>query len=309
MPCLQPPSEIIRRTEQFFENVHVLEELALNFGRIPKDKEGVKDVSGNVLHSLSEFRVRKICSEVIYRAGLQGCVGVSEKKFADNTLHGKMDARGSQIFHPSITLERMNSRKIRTYGECQCTFGAEGNLCPHMAALMIAWVRKPEQFEEDMVYLISKFEKAKQNVIGSAKELVGVMENTSSAEDLFLLQKTYSEIRRWGDAINEVLNKDVVHVREAKNFDPTRELSGTINYVSLAIISAIGRKYPKSQAIETYNKATLTTFGRVLELFVENTRYGSKSSESPITKRERKMPRQKTARSWDILVESFAKGS
>lgn len=309
MPWLPSPSEIVRRADLFCKSVDKLEELTLYLCR--NSKEGAKDVSGNVLRTLGEFRVRKICTEIIYRAGLQSSAELSEKKFADNTLLGKMDLRVTQLFHPSITLEREDSRKkIRTYGECQCALGTEGYLCPHMAALMIAWVRQPNDFEEDVAYLRSKFEKAKQNVIDSLKELLGFIENISSADDLLLLQKIYSEISDWRQAINEARSRGGVHTREVETFELIRELSGTINYISLAIISTIDRKYPKLQAIEIYNKATLTTFGRVLESFVENCRYTNKSSESPPTsKKERKVSKQKTGRSWDILIENFAKGS
>ena len=175
---------------------------------------------------------------------------------------------------------------------------------------MIAWVREPQDFKENLEYLRSKFEKAKQGVSVSLEELLDFIETGTSAETLGLLGKTYSKIRQWGDAIKEV-NKDNRSLRaSAKNFDPLRELSGTINYVSLAIISAIGDKY-KLRALDLYNKSTLTSLGQVLELFVENTRYESKSLAPPSVK-ERKALRnkvsQQTARTWDLLLENFAKG-
>ncbi len=304
MPGLSSPSEIIRRADLLFRNVDKLEELTLSLLSNPKKKD-TKDLFGNVLRSLDEIKIRKICGEVIYRAGLQGFPRVSEKKFAENTLLGKIDARGKngiQLFQPSISLERKNSSKIHTYGECQCTLAAEGSLCPHIAALMIAWVRKPKEFEEDLESLKSKFEKTRQRVMVSLEELLHSVETSSSNEALDLLQKIYSNIRRWGNEIKDAGDRETS--RELENYNPLREFSATINRISLAIIFAIDHKY-KLNAIEIYNRATLTTLGKVLELFVENTRYDNKSSQ---TKNERKVPRQKTGRSWDMLIENFAKG-
>lgn len=298
-------SEITGRTDLLFKNIDRLEEIAFFMLRNPKEK-GYRDASGNVLRTLSEFKIRKICGEVLYRAGVQSYAEISEKKFARDTLSGKIDARDRnkiQSYQLNITLERKDSRsKIHTFGECQCALAKEGNLCPHIAALMISWVKKPQEFQEDLLYLKSDFAKARKNVLDSLEELLDSIENSSSAQVLDSLQDTYSRIRSCGNNIREV-NRDLAR---SKFFDPIREFSGTINYVSLAIVSAIECKYPKIKAIDVYNKATLTTFGKVLELFVENTEHESKST--PV-KKDRKTSNTTTTRSWDVLVESFTKES
>jgi hypothetical protein len=317
-PCLSS-SEIIRRTNALFKNVDKLEELTLFLLERPKEKEGrtasAKFIAGSVLRGLKESKIKKTCGEVIYRAGVQEYMlgRVLEEKFADNTLLGRVGGKKStsdadiQYFQPSITLER-NARTIHTYGECQCTIAREGTICPHMAALMIAWVREPRKFAEDFGYRRTRFEKARQNLMSSLEELLVSLEMSSRAEVFALLQKTFSKLRRWGDGVKDVKRQDV---ELNTHFDPLREFSGTINYISLAIMATIERKYAV-QAIDIYNRASLTTFGRVLELFVESTRYSGKSADSLARKERKKMPHnvvaagEKTARSWDVLIENFA---
>ncbi len=289
----------------------------------PKDKvsiESVKISSGNVLRTLNESKVRRICGEVIYRAGLQDYTlgRVSEEKFADNTLLGKVHTKGnksrglneSQYFQPSITLEK-NTKAIRIFGECECTLAREGTLCPHMAALLITWAREPRKFKEDVEYLRSRLEKARQGAVSSLEELLSFVENssTSKAEVFSLLQETYSKIRSWREGVKEV-NRD-----RGAHFDPLREFSCTINYASLAIMSALERKY-SLRTLDIYNSATLATFGRVLALFAESTGDRDKSPAAP-TSCAKKLGKksdngvssssQKTTRSWDILIENFAR--
>ena len=126
--------------------------------------ESVKATSGNVLRILKEHQIRKVCGEMMYRAGAEVYTlgDISELKFAENTLLGRIVVGGRkkstcpvnkiQSFQPIVTLER-NSRAIRTYGECQCALAKEGTICPHMAALMIAWARVSREFKEDNEYL------------------------------------------------------------------------------------------------------------------------------------------------------------
>ena len=287
-----------------------LEELTLFFLGRPKVKEGrpesTKFIAANVLRGLKESKIRKVCGEVIYRAGVQEYTlgKVSEEKFADNTLLGRVGGKKSshgdiEYFQPGITLET-NAGTIRTYGECQCTLALEGTICPHMAAVMIAWAREPRKFTEDLGYLRTRFEKLKQNVMSSLEDLLGSVETSSRAEVFALLQKTFSQLRSWGNGVKEVKRHE--DLEPYSRFHPLREFSGTINYVSLAIIAAIERKYAV-QAIDIYNRASLTTFGRVLDLFVESTRYSGKSPDSPAKNEEKKLVfhnavgGQKTARS------------
>ena len=300
-----------------------LQELTLSFhSSYDKQHTGtmnVADASGNVLRSLNEFKIRKTCGEVMFRAGMQIFTrhGVSDRKFAENTLSGRIEAgakesksEGIPFFRSSVTLERKNSRTVRTYGECQCVFVNEGNLCPHLAALMIAWIREPREFREDPDYLIFRFEKAKQEVRVSLEELLNSLKEGTGAYVLDLLQKTYSKIKYWGNAISDKSNDDY---NFEKNFDPIREFSRIVNDVSLMMMSAIGRKYDL-QTLDVYNSGTVTTFGKMLDLFVEKSRYNGKLEISRAEKKERKLSMRindskGTTRSWDLLVENFTKGN
>jgi hypothetical protein len=320
MPCLSS-LENVRRTAHLFEMMDKLEELTLlclQSSQEKADPENAKVVSGGVLRDLSDFKIRKICGEVIHRVGLQiyNQHGVADAKFAENSLYGKIEMGGNdsrqipiQFFRPRVTLDRVKSRSIRSYGECQCRIADEGNLCPHMSALLIAWVREPREFKEDPEYLISNFEKARMEVRGSLGELLGSMENMTRAEALDILQKIYTKIRQWRSEIKEFPN-DSFLAFGAKKFDPICELSAEVNYVSLAVLSAIQTKY-KLRTIDIYNSGTLTTFGAVLKLFVDNTRYNDKSfTANKQQKRSKKNTDvdKETARTWDLLVENFSKG-
>jgi len=302
-----------------------VELVALLIGR----EESSKAASGNVLRVLNESQIRKICGEVIYRAGVEVYNlgnSVSQKKFAENSLIGIIGVKGKKStsnlpeisqFQSIITLEKEgNSKKaIRTYGECNCTLAGEGTICPHMAALLIAWVRVPKEFKQDPEHLRSKFEKERQNVNGTLEELLEFLQNGTDAEVFDVLQKTYARLRGWRDTLNEIGSLRGKREYNSK-FDPVCELGGTINHVSLAILSAVGHKY-KVRAIDIYNDATLTTFGKVLELFVENIYAGKSLNASSPVKREGKMisdptnsssSQKTTKRSWDMVIENFAKG-
>jgi len=295
---LSSSSEIVRRTNVLFKNVDKLEELTLVFLGKPKERTAK---AGNVLRCLKESKIRKTCGEVIYRAGVAGYTLISEEKFADNTLLGRVRGKNHgdiQYFQPSISLER-SAGTIRTFGECQCALAREGTICPHMAALLIAWVRAPQKFEEDLEFLRTRFEKARQDVTSSLEELLVSMETSSRAEVFDLLQKTFSQIRRWGDRARELEREPIAR------FDSLREFSAVINCISLAIMAAVERKY-SVRAMDIYNRATLTTLGRVLELFAESTNSTSPGKKVP---HKATASSEKTSRSWDVLVENFAKSS
>jgi hypothetical protein len=311
-------AEIIRRTSLLFKNVDKLKQLALS-GHSAEEEDGLPGVetqrntfshAGTVLHSLTELNVRSICGEAVYGAGLQNYTQgrVSEMKFSKNTLSGKLDesgrkwlsSRDPQFFEPTITLER-SPKRPRISGGCACSLASEGSLCTHMAALMIAWVRKPQDFVEadDAQTKKSEFEGARQRVVGSLNEVVGCIEKGSSrSSDLRVLQKTYSKLRLWADDIREAKGGTVQPDRRQL----IHEFSETLNSVSFALMSAIESKYEVG-ATDLYNRATASTFAKMLEMFVEG-RDRRKPAASISMGGKRKAS---TKRSWDSLVESFAR--
>jgi len=327
---------MLRRTSLLFRNVDKLKQLAV-FGHLAEEEyqlSGVKTEknafshAGMVLRSLTEYNVRNMCGEAVYGAGLQNYrqERVSDKRFSKNTLSGKLDESGRrwlsssdpQFFEPMITLER-NSKRPLISGGCGCSLASDGSLCTHMAALMIAWVRKPQEFvEEEDKAMKSEFEEARQRVMESLKELVGCIEKGSSrSDDLRLLQKTYSKLRLWADDVKEA-NGGALATRGAQRDEDLRplirEFSETLNSVSFALIAAIESKY-KVGATDLYNMATVSTFARMLELFVESEDH-RKSVDSMLVRATRGRKKRAltspttvsshTARSWDSLVENFS---
>jgi hypothetical protein len=257
---------------------------------------------GSVLRTLNELTVRKLCGEVIYGAGLQSYLQgrVSEKRFSSDTLSGKLDESGrkwlageeKQFFEPTITLERnKGSKKIHTYGYCGCNLATEGSLCPHMAALMVAWVRKYEEFEERVSE--KDFESAQDRVDDSVRELANLVEKGGSSRyaDQEVLQRTYSRLKLWTAGARAA--------RKNGNQALIRDFSQTINYVSLALISAVESKY-RVEATDLYNKNTVSTLGIVLDSLAKNVHQ---------KKQREKKSRPRTSRSWDKLLDDFTGGS
>ena len=329
-------AEIFRRTRLLFKNVDKLEQLAL-FAHRSEEEDGQLGVeveksafshAGLVLRSLTEYNVRRMFGEAVYGAGLQNYTQgrVSDKKFSKNTLSGKLDesgrkwlsSRDPQFFEPTITLER-NSKRPLFSGGCACSLASEGSLCTHMASLMIAWVRKPQDFVEggNDQTMKSEFEEARQRVVDSLNEVVCCIEKgSSSTDDLRLLQKTYSKLRLWADDVKEANGGLTMRgAQPEKDLRPLiREFSETLNYVSFALMFAIENKY-KVGATDLYNKTTVSTFARVLELFVESE--GRRKPIDPILVRTTSGRKKEmltspatisshAVRSWDSLVENFS---
>jgi hypothetical protein len=317
---LSSTAEIFRRTSRLFNNVEELKRLALDSSVCSREiscRKAEKDClsySGANLRNLNEFKVRESCGNVLFRAGLQEYLQgrVVDKKFSKNTLSGKLDERGKKsesgndpvIFESDVTIE--GSSKLRFFGNCQCALAKEGSLCAHMVALMIAWVKNPREFENQARE--DEFDLVKSRVMRSLEELTGCIENGSSrGADLEILQKTYSRLNRWADDVEEA----TYDRSDAQIL--MREFSKTMNSVSFAMLSEFERKY-KIRAVDIYNKATVTTFARMLDLFAESSS-PRKFDESMKIKSKKRLETSTSARrtsspsrSWDVLVESFARG-
>jgi hypothetical protein len=286
--------------------------------------------AGLVLRALNESAVRSICGEVLYNSGLQDYMQgkVSERKFSKNSLSGKVEGKSKLttldkgkrkqfVFAVIVTLERSSSKKFRTYGDCQCSVSREeGALCQHIASLLIAWVRYPRDFKESDSTKFD-FEAAKRRVMSSLDKLVDAIEKgSSSTDDLEILQETYAKLKLWAANVREFRN-DNCNLRAGETVDrhAGREFSSTINYVSLAIMSAIENKYEIESAIQLYNNATASTFGRLLEMFaqgpgvgksVTSAMSGSSIDDKESVKSNTTEVQPHTSRTWDRLVEEFA---
>lgn len=301
--------------------------------------------AGHVLRGLTEHMVKNMCGEQVYSSGLSYYMEgrMSDRHFSGNTISAKINAkkkglfsRGPEILEPTLTFERskenIGQQRINIYGNCGCSQSQD--LCPHAAALMIAWVRKPRAFEENEVEKMEAedkpppallFDRERERVVRSLKEVVNCIQTTSSrSDDLEVLQKVYSKLRLWTSHVKEaaVGNGDLTLPEMGNGASPhpkssafIREFSATINFVSFAIISAIEGKYSGIGATELYNGATVSTFARVLESFVENASYGKEESvaeeqtastlisPSLMAKGRRKAA---ASRSWDSLIDEFA---
>lgn len=315
-----------------------------------QEEEDKLSRAGHILSSLTDHMVRNMCGEQVYSSGLTYYMAgrMSDRRFSDNTISAKVNAkkkglfsRGPEILEPTLTFERSkknsDGQRISIYGRCGCS--QSHDLCPHAAALMIAWVRKPRAFEENEEEDKEEkkegtnnkllFDRERERVMRSLKEVVNSIQQTASSrsDDLEVLQKVYSKLRLWTSHVKEAeghhdggnltlpgVENDSPHPKSGVFIS---EFSATINSVSFAIMSAIERKYPGVGATDLYNGATVSTFARVLESFVENASYGvgrkEKQEESVAEETSSTLvtpPMAKggktASRSWDGLIDELA---
>ena len=311
-------------------------------------REGELSHAGESLSKLTELTIRSMCGAAVYSSGLGYYTEgrISESHFSNDTISARLAARrsemqasGTEFFEPRLTLERAKNREgIKVFGECGCSWSKEGILCPHAAALMIAWVKNPEAFEplavpDDKLNVVVQFAKRREEVMSSLTELTNYVENGDSSprEDLEMLQSTYSMVSLWLKQVEDVdakslssLPKNNTGSRSSSTCSLKHEFSAVTNYVSLAVMTAIESKYPKIKASELYHASIMSTLGKVLETFVE-----SVSEDRTVDSRTKvKVRRQtkrvdkgkkvairsntketKTARSWDSLIEEFTSSS
>jgi hypothetical protein len=294
--------------------------------------------AGQLLRNLTEAMVRNMCGEQIFSAGLTYYMEgrISDRCFSNDTISAKLNVkkkglfgRGPELFEPRLTFERTKAqRRTSIYGQCACSMSQERILCPHAAALMIAWVRKPKMFDEakkeddddEAKTATSLFEQTRGQVMLSLKGLVSCIEGGSSrSDDLEVLQKTYSKLRFWTNQVRDASGATIENASSSRPpsdaFQPLiREFSATINSVSFAIMSAIESKYANVGTTDLYNSATVSTFAKVLESFVENASY-RKAGDSATNQKQKEMlvtpavaptVSTQTGRSWDSLIEEFS---
>ena len=353
-------AEILRRTVSLIKSVDNLEQLAI-CGTYSKAEEETgtsnlkttrKDRSellkpGNSIGQLTELTVREICGKAVYSSGLAYFLEgrISQGRFWDNTISGKLNPREkelrediSEVFEPRLTFERSKGKeKIAVYGDCGCSWSKEGILCPHAAALMIAWARNPETFESRAMKSSTEIsiliEKAREQVRQSLEHLVTFIQDGGASMNDYLevLQRLHTKIRLWTEDVSEaydgILSLSTSASSHAGPADlskvslPSKQVmlldfSSTVNHVSLRIMHVVESKYPWIEAIDLYNKTTLSTFSKVLESFVERLDR-RKSPRVTKAKRERKckggaksrtvrrVGKGKATRSWDALIEKF----
>jgi hypothetical protein len=331
-PLQSSLEELSRRSDSLLKNLDELKQLALSSLVFEKDSSPNRYANHNrndalsqpgiVLKSLTEFNIRNLCGAAVYGAGLQEYIRgkVSRSTFCKNTLSGKVDegrvknvaSKGNpEMLLPTITLERSSTRP-RISGSCGCTLAQDGSVCPHMAALMIAWVRKPHEFkvQEDYQIIRSGFDEAKQRAEDSLRELTRSVANGSSrARDLQMLRRTHSKLK--------LLAREVKGARDNEQGDLVGEFLGVLNLVSFHLMYAIDRKYRDGNVVDLYNGAMFSAFGKAIESFSENT-VSSGSTGATIESAKKRKPKKSSltatkstnpARSWDGVVERFFSSS
>ncbi|MDG7001184.1 MAG: hypothetical protein JRN15_18975 [Nitrososphaerota archaeon] len=348
--------EIVRRTSALYRSVERLGQVVLSRSYEPSvdesettnsdsKREGELSHAGESLCKLTELTIRSMCGAAVYSSGLAYYTErrISERHFSNDTISARLIARksemqpgGHEFFEPRLTLERAKNREgIKIFGECGCSWSKEGILCPHAAALMIAWVRNPEAFEpqavpDERLSTVARFAKRRQEVMMSLRQLTNYIENggSSQRDDLEILQSTYSIVSFWLKQVEDV---------DVKSFNPKsknnigsqssyagalrHEFCAVVNYVSLAAMTAIESKYPKTKASELYNASTTSTLGNVLKILVEtmseeetkdSTTKAKAGRQTKHVKKRGKIiairsdaKETKTSRSWDRLIEEF----
>ena len=327
---LSPRKVSIRRTNTLFKNVDELQRLAVRVieengsSRISSTEKNNSTRAGIVLRTLNEYNVRNMSGALLYGAGLQDYLygRVSQMKFSKNSLYGKIGKNEnltstsrskSSFVDAAITLDTNSKRtKYRTYGDCSCDLSRdEGSLCSHIVALMIAWIRKSQDFEESVKF---EFDDAKRRTMESLDKLVSSIEEDDSGfkDDLEMIQLTYAKLKLWATGIVDAKAYVDESTKSKHSQLVLREFSWTINCVSLAIMMAIQNKYRIVPSIELYNNTTVSNFGKFLEALFQSAPLGTPSSTPAKSSKRQKVKSKsaanhsQTARSWDSLVESYA---
>ncbi len=166
--------------------------------------------AGLVLRALSEYDVRNICGQSVIRCRTPRLFTgenltnevfkeLSLREIGESERNLPSTGRNKQSFEASITLGMNSNRtRYRTSGDCSCALSREeGSLCSHVASLMIAWVRKSQDFEESVKF---DFDDARRRSMDSLDKLVISIEDGDSGfkDDIEMLQRTYTKSQNLG---------------------------------------------------------------------------------------------------------------
>ncbi|MEM3095146.1 MAG: hypothetical protein QXX64_05855 [Nitrososphaera sp.] len=205
---------------------------------------------------------------------------VVEKNVMWNRLTGKVREKGAVYCEPEVEVVRRGNRAAVNLG-CDCSIFTRRDACPHVVALMLAWVRKRDTFratfqpagagygEDETGYgekpweMEARIAMASHRALWLMEELAEGLETSSRREDLDVIQQLQSLIKNCALAYESTdlthANNNPVHLRDV--------LSITTS-VYLGVMESIGRKY-SLPFMAVHYKGLLATADRTVEMFLD----------------------------------------
>lgn len=246
---------------------------------------GVMNLIDLVDHTLLSMTERDV--ELMFRRGttyfqaltLFMSGSVVEKNVMWNRLAGKVREKGAVYCEPEVEVIRKGNRAAANLG-CDCSVFTKRDACPHVVALMLAWVRKRDTFrtavqtagaryrEDDTGYDDKPWETESRIVTASHRALwllddvAEGLETSSRRDDLDVIQQLQSMIK------NCALAYDSADLTHAHNHAYLRDVLSITTAVCLGVMENIGRKYSLPFATVHY-KGLLDTADRLVEMFLD----------------------------------------
>jgi SWIM zinc finger len=272
-------------------------------GQESKEEEAPKSAQPVADPILSEFAtedsVRRWAEPENYLAGLQ-CYGearLSHRTVSGNVLSAVVNARRKGKLHLprsgvteysvsiKVTPKAIRGEKwdYQINGHCDCPGVTEGEVCAHVVALLIAWLRKPAAFEileakeagsgglemdpRELARRNAELGEATYGVLTVLQELLVLMEDQkcSKNDTITVLETIYSRVKLASVGVEAALaeistvpSEDAAYRREA-----IVGFSVLLNAVSLRLFAAVEMRW-KVGATALLNGANAVMTGRLL---------------------------------------------
>jgi len=308
-----------KHTKQLFKHIDSLQSIALSpdVSGSEADIEPVMPVAKFLPH-ITELDVMGFTDRGTYISGMSCFMEgrVSERKTWGDALaclvtEGKAGrfpfARGPRVFRVAVKLkEGRGPAPFSMSASCEClreapSRGRDGP-CQHMIALLVAWVRKPDRFQQDQTLAeaysagengdgydddeddvdeierkLELFEDELEKTVSSLKNVLSALESTSRVDDMEFLQMFYSKLRL---SVNQMTLDQPTEFSKSQSLTKQEPMSGqysgALNSVAGAIFMAMDDKYSIG-ALNLLNSSLVSVTGKVLESLVEGVAAGSAS--------------------------------
>jgi len=299
----------------FFKRFEALQQLTLypsDYRKKEKQEESEAEVNDSqpLLGIVSDGGIKNWVGEDAYRQGLQYFMEgrLTDRKVSQSVLsscvHEKAGSLDSYVARIEFKKARSNDSDSdeRKKGEtsyhhvsawCECLERETAikkrrrSVCPHIAALLISWARKPNTFErsssENKEKLVTKGDERRQRlsdiamatdrVFASLETMISLILEEGRCTDpevLDMVQLMYSSMRlsttqigeRWEE---EKLSQDISKVEDFENI---LGFSFIANVINSRIFAALDMKY-RSGMMQIKNNADVDALRKLVENFVE----------------------------------------
>lgn len=289
----------------------------------PDDQDGTgassASIAGNLpfdrlLLEIDEDYIKYLCRDrLTWLRGLDYYMQgrVTARSVHWNILRASIKGRSKPYYNTEVVLEDINKGGFRASIGCNCMAFRDNKRCKHIAALLVAWVRKPGSFEV-CEECSSTFDSDMPDIKGQTDkilELVGdiaqAIEKSSWREDFEMLQNLHTMARNLARFNNLVSPRHYM------------ELSQMSGMAFTAILSFIDMKYGNDM-MAFYNNTMSDLMAKMIERFVDSnrkrdarTRHDAENLFNTEHGAGMKVTGQimtdQPSRSWDGIIDEFKK--